>query len=672
MNTAWKFALGVLALSAMAACSDSNDSPEIPTAEKNETRYLRISVVSNSDNASRVGLTDGSGDESKVNTLDFYFYDAGKQFVAHVHESEFSDDNSTTKPDFTEHIVTSCVPVQLAQGSTMPSYVIVAVNAVSPLDHSGKNMEEVQSDLLNSIYRNNNEKDGFGMSNSVYYGYDKVSSTPNTLIIATPFDSGILKTKAEMDEIIKNASQAGAGQEDKAKLESITVNCYVERYAAKIILKGTDENNEITVRDYVTGGATLRFVPEGWAFNNYEKDFYFIKSYRQSADDNPGQFGSFDNIDSELGWTWNEADRFRSYWTRTPAYYDKQYPVVADDIIDAIGGISSYNPVGEMSDYPYRTYYESYESMTKTNGSLKNIGSHGYYSESTVGRDVLTGENMPAQHNVLAAIPSAIVVGHYEVSCDGAKIVVDNDSPTFYTYGTHSEADGEKPTIYTAEEDKDGAAIGSAKSLLDHLLLTQSVIFYKETADASPEYDLTKNEDVKNLFSIEHPAKESRANLKIASNIVTLQYGGDKDNELGSKLYFHDPESAELKNLSTTDNVARANRLLFETLGGAMAYHHGRAFFSAPIQHLGWQRESNEQKSIPQSEWDWSKMLAGDFGVVRNHVYTLSVNSISGLGTGILDYKNPILPSSEQVAYNMSFSIRIQKWAIVPTQEIDW
>ncbi len=65
-------------------------------------------------------------------------------------------------------------------------------------------------------------------------------------------------------------------------------------------------------------------------------------------------------------------------------------------------------------------------------------------------------------------------------------------------------------------------------------------------------------------------------------------------------------------------------------------------------------------------------MQAGDFGVVRNHKYTLSVNKISGIGTGILDYDTPILPPSEKVTYNMNFSISIQKWALMPVQKIDW
>ena len=39
-----------------------------------------------------------------------------------------------------------------------------------------------------------------------------------------------------------------------------------------------------------------------------------------------------------------------------------------------------------------------------------------------------------------------------------------------------------------------------------------------------------------------------------------------------------------------------------------------------------------------------SKMRVGDLGIVRNHVYSITVNSISGLGTGVRSLDQPIVP----------------------------
>lgn len=705
MNKFFKLALGVLAIASMQACSDTNDQPAPPVAETDEIRYLRVSIASNNEAGTRaLGSDDfhaGTPDESKVNSLDFFFYDRNKDYVSHVRIDDNIQSGDVTTPDHVNKAITSIVPVELVQGNTLPNYVIVIINSVDPAMHMNKNMYDAQKDILYSIREDNGTKTGFAMSNSVYYGNDVVSNTPNTLIMATPFESTVLKSKSEMDKLVEAGTAADANQEDKDALNDVTIKCYVERYAAKVKLSGTVNNttgkgegavttNSIDVKDYVTNGITLKFVPEGWTVNNYEKSCYFISSFRSSATAN--DFRSFADVNSNIPWDWNDEARFRTYWSASPAYYSASYPVVADDILDVLGS-TKYDPNTTMTNYPYNTYYQSYNHFKSANGATK-IGNVNYFFESTVAKNVLTGTGMPSQHNPLAAIASAIVAGYYEVYIGANKIqTADNKTPTFYTYGTNGTGAAERVTIYTAETDKGGAAITGATSLRDYMLKNQKVVYYIDK-DGKKDFDLT---DVSNApagdatalanitaeFSIEHPAKASREGLKVASRIVTLQH---KTNTTNAKLFFHDPLAPagdqELA-LNSEANIARANRLLYETLGGASAYTNGRAFFSAPIHHFGWYRDGNNtintgnQKTNPnrgktQQQWDWTKMEAGDFGLVRNHSYELVVNQISGLGTGILGFDDPLLPPSDNVTYNMRFSILIQKWAVLPTQTIDW
>lgn len=298
---------------------------------------------------------------------------------------------------------------------------------------------------------------------------------------------------------------------------------------------------------------------------------------------------------------------------------------------------------------------QSYNSFV--NQSNQQIGKPGYFIESTVGQDVLTGTNMPAQHNALAAIPSAIVVGHYEMQYNGSKVEVNGDTPTFYTYSTQNG----KAVVYA----QNPGEIGDVETLSSYLLRTQKILYTKAAGSDARNYDLTS---LAGEFNIEHPGQAAREGLKVASRIVTLQHNQTNN----STLYFYDPADKTEKRLNSAVNIERANRLLFEGLGGANAYTHGRAFFSAPIQHYGWQRADNENKTLAQREWDWTKMKAGDFGVVRNHKYTIEVSSITGLGTGILNYDDPLLPPSDNVTYNMRFQVLIQKWAVLPTQKVEW
>ena len=71
-------------------------------------------------------------------------------------------------------------------------------------------------------------------------------------------------------------------------------------------------------------------------------------------------------------------------------------------------------------------------------------------------------------------------------------------------------------------------------------------------------------------------------------------------------------------------------------------------------------------------EWDWSKMKTGDLGIVRNHVYTIQIEAIAGLGTGIISDTDPLLPPTDKVSYAVKFRVNIQKWATLPTQQWEW
>lgn len=143
-------------------------------------------------------------------------------------------------------------------------------------------------------------------------------------------------------------------------------------------------------------------------------------------------------------------------------------------------------------------------------------------------------------------------------------------------------------------------------------------------------------------------------------------------NGVNSGFYFYDSDAQTYAEINTPDALAKANRLLYQNLGGAHAYINGMAFFSAPIQHWGWYREGNTNYGKPMAEWDWSAMKTGDFGIVRNHIYTIQIDNIVGLGTGIISNTDPLLPPTDKVSYAVKFRVNIQKWATLPTQNWEW
>lgn len=623
-----KTLLAGLPMAILMACSgDEPAGNDNSVATQSEVRYLKVNLVNaGGDNVRAIGDTpetdysNGTEDENKIRTVDFYLYDADKNYHSHVSMGlTAAVDPKTPATNPSVHgFYEANVPVNLVQGEKMPQYVICIINAVNAGFYENRSMEKAQGQLLNSFY---SPEDGggkyFSMNNSVYYGLDEVTGLDNQLIMATPFDTNKLLTKTELEDM--TADEAAA----------VTVDIYVERYAAKISFS----ISEGAVKEYTAANdIKLQFTPLNWGVNAYEKQFFFLKSYR-SEDGEGLSYVPYATLNNILFPGWNRNDHFRSFWARTPGYYDNNYPLVADDILDAAG-----------SDYPYSVYYQSISTAKNT------LGGSQYLIESTLKGSRLTGKDMPDQYLPLTSIPSVVLVGQYKIN--GREL-------TFYTYQKNA---ANLPEIYAANEGE----ISGRKTIHDRLLETQTVVL---KPDGKGGYTPVRKPDitVANTFVVEHPKKDARIGLKIGGDLVTLQI-----NVANSGFYFYDSETQQYTQINSPESVAKANRLLYQNLGGAHAYVNGMAFFSAPIQHWGWYRDGNDNKDKALAEWDWSKMKTGDFGIVRNHIYTIQITNIAGLGTGIINNTDPLLPPTDKVSYAVRFRVNIQRWATLPTQKWEW
>ncbi len=613
-----------------AACSADEPSASDqngPVASDSEVRYLKVSLVNaggSSGNSSRaVGdntsdYANGTEAENKIRTIDFYFYDADKNYHSHVPLPLTGAVNPTTpatNPSVYGFYETN-VPVNLVQGEKMPTYVLCIVNAVNASYYENRTLMDAQKRILSSIY---SPEDGgnkyLAMTNSVYYGRDEVTGLDNQLIMATPFDTNKLLTESDLEDMTAD------------ELEDVTIDIYVERYAAKISFAIADN----AVEEYDAGnGLTLTFEPEGWGLNSYEKSFYFLKSFRANSDLDP-TYATYDELNAILFPGWNKPEHFRSFWGRSPAYYTNSYPLVADDILDA-------------AEYPYNVYYHTFNSPSAEAGTSQ------YFMETTVRKTALTGEDMPDNYLPLASMPSVVLKGRYKIN---------GEAKTFYTYQKDSNG---KPHFYSAEEN-DIAGLGTIQ---DRLLSTQTIVLKKQGTSYVP----VRTSDIpvgSNIFTVQHPAKDVRHGLKIGGDLVTLQITA-----VNSGFYFYDSELQEYVEINSPTTVVKANRLLYQNLGGAHAYVNGMAFFTAPIQHWGWYREGNPNFGKSMDDWDWSQMRAGDFGVVRNHVYSIQIDRIAGLGTGVISPDDPLLPTTDKVSYAVKFRVNIQKWATLPVQKWEW
>lgn len=647
-------AMGLL----FAACTAEKLPEDQSRADADRTFYVNMNirgdVAGSGTRADVVTFEDGLEGESRVNNAYFVFYDKDGNVVGDIVSVDLvtstSAENGTVEATYK-----SVVPVSVRKGENKPTQVICYINPISSSSLQNP-LNVIQTRTHDRVYTDN----GFAMSNSVHYHAENDDALPT---IATEIPEGAL-FKSENDA--------------KAATEAETTTIYVERYATKLTFKGTDniEPYKTATRVYNEDGTyasvpvNLTFVPEKWALNAEARTTYVIKSFRKESE--LGQimadnytYAELDGIIGGAGraWNWNNTASHRSYWGMSPAYFTAKYPEVASD-------------VNETMNQTYLTYNDLKEKGYAADGTQ-------YFKETTVGSKALMGGN-PA-----AAVASVIYVGHYDVEIDGDKKALKGG---FYTYlsGSVDLGDGKtenRPYIYFDDEEENpltGAVAGGGSML--RRFLAQTTILYKKNADGTySRYSVNNpgdrttllaslkvmaiDDDVKALVGTENgkPVKlqANTRSLQFKSVPVASIYIATKD---GYKKIVN-----EVIDDKTEATLQEANALLMQQVGYAYYYDLGRGYFNIPVKHLGWYRDGNENRTdgTDNAMIDWNNVKVGDFGMVRNHSYSVQVNKIEGLASGISDDKTPIVPPAAAEDYFVAYSVNILQWAVVPVQNVE-
>lgn len=138
----------------------------------------------------------------------------------------------------------------------------------------------------------------------------------------------------------------------------------------------------------------------------------------------------------------------------------------------------------------------------------------------------------------------------------------------------------------------------------------------------------------------------------IPSNYVTLQLAEKSQ----SVSVFYDSEQKQFN-----DNT-KLNELLAKAFGYAEKFENGKCYFIVPIRHKTYDSATNHLE------------VTGSYGLVRNHHYNIKINSITGLGCGIVsDTDIPLKytykgEGSQQ--YKVNATVSVNDWEDV-SQSID-
>lgn len=620
-------ALGLLTLG-LAACN--SDVPEIAgngEAQNDEVRYLRVAIA-NPMSSRAATFEDGTDEENAVGELYFRFYDAaGNPIETGTTQLENVDFDAVTPANGNVGMVKEVVlQLTLPRGSAYPSYVVCFINPVnySEISNNNSNMADLRNEPRID-YKDN--AGNFAMNNAVYYGADPISGAQQVKMLGAPILASQLFT-----------SEAAANEATAAQ----TVNVYVERYAAKVRLTVADN----AVKPVTVGPYTLTFVPEAWTINADAPTMYASKRF-EATNAATTTIPTFGQVQDMLGgWTtWNDATNHRSYWACSPSYYATAFPQVSDDIIDkAATGTGAGQVVGD-----YALRYYSYNQILGTTGpgagvtAFNNGGNNWKYTlENTVGQQAFQTLNPKA------AVPSVVVVGHYDLTTGGGNVLTPGDGFCIYN-----------GAIYFRNNVPAGAATG-AVTMKQKFLNENKVLAISESGTLATFANLNATQQA--AFTVAHPAKAIRGTQPIPHRYVTLQL-----TSVPNGLYYK-PAGSDVWTAATADDLEYINTLLWQQLGNASSYTQNKCYFSVPIQHLGMTENTIDPSPYVDGELDWTKVRVGDFGLVRNHVYSLSVSEISGRATGIENLANPLVPSMDENNYWIKYQINILNWRVVPTQ----
>lgn len=562
----------------------------------------------------------GEADENKVETYLLLFYDAQGNLVG---TSEEGLDNETQYEDVHQNVAVirkGTAKVTLTEGSQMPTQFLTVIN---PSDVIREKLYTSNLSVVNSILVGKGGVDdiedtwdvepGFLMSNSVYYS----DANGTSLVMATSLGEGLLYSSEEAAE---KALENGSSY----------INVYVERLAVKgnVQLGGTDIVEPITnVLDVDGNPYELTFNVLKYDVTATAPASYFVKNLRP--------YNEYSNTGFA---TWlNATNDYRSYWAQSCYSTDNE--------------TTSFPVVGDTKDYIL-----DYKSTTDVENSGKDLGDNIYFAENTLRQRRFT----KLTENPWTGTTAFLLNGKYTVT-DAADKEVEKYAEDFYLSAENDYSTGELKKIYRIFN-KSEAITKFAAIIKEHKIVA---------TNENGVLDAEKLGIVHKATFFDAAGKKQENN---PANRVTIQLVNEKGEVLTEPtgIYVYTGESTsddgtvtDTWREATKDELQAINeKIEKEVVGTMMMYNAGRAFFYIPIKHYTGNWTNDDAKvNFPNVD----KVITGNFGVVRNHVYKLTVNKITGLGIGVGPNPDiPEIPDPEPVQnYYINAQLNVLQWHVM-------
>lgn len=305
----------VLAALMLAGCSKDDVSEvipdETPKVFTGDEAYMSVKLAdvgSITSRGSDGGFQYGDKSEHSVYTAHFYFYDKDGLFVAEGSTWNGGEDVSSTPVGNIEFKSKTIVVLKGLTKKNYPKYMVTVLN--KPGDFTpGQTLDEMEKTLSDEngegIWNTVNNENFFTMSTTSYKHSD---------------NSPYFVTEVEEENFSLEPIDADNIQSP--------VTVYVERLAAKVTVNVSDEleadeNGRYKITTTVAGNGNvgtdgnpaaeeLYVELLGWKLNATAKHSNMMKNIDSDWNE---RFGSEPN-----GFTWNDANNFRSYWGKSYNY----------------------------------------------------------------------------------------------------------------------------------------------------------------------------------------------------------------------------------------------------------------------------------------------------------------------------------------------------------------
>ena len=562
-----------LALAALVACDKENESGN---TLKDGDAYINVKIAYSDPvtkgQAAEPPFYYGTAAEQKINNAYFIFYYADGSFCQYVKKTDLKMNSQGAGASTDKNIEELSDGVVLLRGlksKQYPVYMSVILNSEDEwigANIENKSIEEaskaVQSAIATADKNDQVNWTNFMMSSSSFDNSDAVSGYYCTKLKASNFQES----------------------EALAIAEGNPVEAYVERLAAKVKVEFAESlGTSGKIGSFTVNGTSkdLYFNVTGWGLNATTKDSYCFKNI------NTGW------TEETLGFKWNDAANFRSYWGKSTNYGTGVYPGTYGSSVD------KYDE--KTATLNYITY----------NDLKVGINGNAYCRENTNDPEVL-GKNF-------SGTVTSVLLKAQVTDKEGNAVTLYNFAGSLYDEANYK-----------------AAALNSFEAS------TTNRIWKKTVSGGNTTYTKVTADDLSVVISADGYA---HVELKEASNYC---FGAG---ETSTK----DATTAEINKLLNGDEAYKYNT-------GCSFYKEGMMYYNIPIEHLLDDGKYNDSDYVQKE---------GNYGVVRNHYYIITVNSIRNLGKAVNVPDERIIPNDDDVKnYFVAAKINVLSWKVV-RQSVD-